>query len=135
MGYESRVFIIERSECCGGKFVYGDEIARFELCKMGNEVVNYKYFTDVFKTPIDFDLHDIGEDPNCEEYREEDYRTDQYGEHCKYASIDSVLEWLESSETVNVEKYRRAVLLRDFLKMLKDRSSDFGNIVVVHYGH
>lgn len=138
MGYESRVFVIERHEYDmpnGSKWVFGDELARFDLSKMGYEIVDNKYFSDVFKTEIDFDLHDIGEDPNAEEYNEEDYRFDRYGAHCKWATIDQVLHWLENSEVLQVEHYRRAVMLYDALKMFKAHEADFGQLVVVHYGY
>lgn len=55
MSYESRIFIVERHE--HKTWVYGNEIARFDLCKMGYYMFDGKSFRDLFKKEIDFDLN------------------------------------------------------------------------------
>ena len=130
MGYESKIIVVERfkPDMTDGKG-YGDEIARFDLSKMGYETVDGIPFRGVFHTPIDFDLYGM--------YREiekdSDYYTDCYGEHCKWATIEEVKAWLEKSEVLKT--YRRAKLFYDFLCALEQRQSDFRQIVLVHFGY
>ena len=131
MSYESKVFIIERIETESG-WVGGAEIARFELCCMGYELVNGRGFRDIFKTPIDFDL-DLNVNEESEYYKPELYREDAYGTPCKSASIPFVLDWLEHSRVLH--EYRRAALFYDFLKVLQSRANEYGEILLVHYGH
>lgn len=130
MSYESRVFVIDRHDH-GDGFVYGGEIARFNLSSMGYEYVSGKQFRDVFKTPIDFDL-DIPADESGE-YKPELYREDCYGHSCKYATIAAVMEWLEKSTVLR--EYRRAKLFYDFLKVMQEHESEYREIVLVHYGY
>ena len=135
MGYESKIIIVDRSECempNGKTWVYGDEIARFDLSKMGNELVNGKLFRNVFHTPVDFNLYVNNEDPNVS-YSESYWREDMYGAVCKWASVDEVMSWLKNSETA--QTYRRAKLFFDFLRVLKMHESEYGQICVVHYGY
>lgn len=134
MGYESKIIIADRHDCttpiCGGR-VYGCEIARFDLAKMGYSVYGGKRFTDLFTTPIDFDLH---VNPGKENQEENYYKMDRYGEICKYtADIDGVISWLEQSELD--DPYRRAKLFLNFLRVLKESVQDFNQIVLVHYGY
>lgn len=133
MSYESRVIIVNRRET--ENFVFGSEIARFELSAMGREMVNYRTFCDVFKTPIDFNLYGMPEiwtDPE-ETHPDQHYREDAYGAHCKMASVDDVLAWLEASNTA--KEYRRARLLQDFLVCMKEEMNNFDDVRVVHFGH
>ena len=57
MGYESRLFIIKRNEFTFNEkeFVSGQKLAEIELFCMGHNK-EYKYFNEIFKTPVDFDL-------------------------------------------------------------------------------
>lgn len=135
MGYESRIIVVHRIENeypNGEKWVFGDEIARFDLCKMGYEHIDGVSFPGLFKTPIDFDLHNINEydDPD-KVYPERHYREDCYGVLCCSADIDSVMAWLEKSEAMR--EWWRAQLFYNFLKTLKESGLD--NLTLVHYGH
>lgn len=136
MGYESKIVIVDRHEresVNGEKFVYGSELARFDLSKMGYARFNYKLFRELFTVPVDFDLYVNNEDSNSE-YPAEYWREDAYGEHCKYTEdIDSVISWLEEYE--KQDPYRRAALFLGFLKVLKERAGDFAEICLVHYGY
>lgn len=131
MGYESRIFIVERSE--HKTWVYGSEIARFDLCKMGYYMFDGKSFRDLFKKEIDFDLDINVEDKD--HYDPEDYRTDAYGEHCKYTDIETLIYWLEIY--TKEENYRRAELFLNFLYTLKEqiKKGMWGEICIVHYGY
>ena len=99
MGYESRIFFVERKTCFDGRIVIGSEISRFDLSKMGYYEYNGKSFRKIFTQEIDFDL-DINDSYG------EDARIDSYGEHCKWATVEDVIKWLEMY-CVNVN-YRRA---------------------------
>ena len=133
MGYESRIFVVDRHE--RGDWRFGDEIARFELCKMGYEFVNGKMFRDIFDKPIDFDLYNTGNVAEDNE-DEDNSRLDLYGEYCRYTDIDTVIKWLEGRKnSPDYEPYRRLELFLDSLYTIKKHESDYGNIVLVHYGH
>ena len=127
MGYESRVFIIDRRENEGG-FVWGEEIARFDLCKMGWEIVAGKQFREVFKTPIDFDL-----DIPLTGVKDLPYRADAYGDICKSASISDVIGWLEKSKVLR--DWKVAKLFYDFLKVLQEHENEYRELILVHYGY
>ena len=135
MGYESKIIIVHRIEsekADGGKYVYGDEIARFDLCKMGWSEVRGVSFPGLFKNEIDFSLYNVNEHDDPEkEYPERHYREDAYGEICKWASADKVIYWLEKSNVT--KEWCRARLLLNFLKSLQ--SENLSNICVVHYGY
>ncbi len=131
MGYESRIYIVEREE--HKNWVYGSKIAQFDLCKMGYYMFDGKSFKDLFNKEIDFDLNINVENKDC--YNPEDYRIDAYGEHCKYTNIDVVIYWLEIyTKEVN---YRRAELFLNFLYTLKEqiKKGMWGEICIVHYGY
>lgn len=129
MGYESKIIVVERhvhDTPDGETWVYGSEIARFDLSKMGYEKVWGADFPDMFTEPIDFDLYNMGGDS-------ETTREDCYGEHCKWAALVDIIEWLEQSETG--KEYRRAKLFLDFCKALQSHKDEYGQIVLVHYGY
>lgn len=130
MGYESKIIIVDRKAHDGG-FVFGDELARLDLSKMGYDLFDGKMFRDLFSTPIDFDLNVNSSD---EVVPDSFYREDRYGEHCKYTTdIDGVIEWLERSE--EHDHYRRAALFLDFLRVLKTHQGEYNQICLVHYGY
>ena len=134
MGYESKIIIVERTEHelpNGGTWVYGDELARFDLSKMGYDKFDGVWFPGLFTIPIDFDLY-VRESP--EDVPDSFYRVDCYDEHCKYTTdIDRVIAWLEKFD--EVEHYRRASLFRDFLRVLKEHKDEYNEICIVHYGY
>ena len=135
MGYESKIIVVDRREHelpSGETWVYGDQIATFDLSKMGYERVNGKTFSEVFLNPIDFNLYIQPEDPNVT-YTDEYFREDCYGEHCKWATTYDVLEWLDESEVLH--DYRRAKLFYDFLVSLNEHKDDWGQLCIVHYGY
>lgn len=135
MGYESKIVIVERTSGTypsGKNFVSASEIARFDLCKMGYEQVNGKEFHKIFTIPIDFDIYVRTDEPE-QDYDPEYWRVDCYGDHCAWATVDDVIDWLEQSQVVN--EYRRAELFLDFCKALKAHESDYKQICLVHYGY
>lgn len=129
MGYESKIIVVDRNQ--HEDWVYGGEIARFDLSKMGYDHHNGKEFRELFTIPVDFDLNVNSSD---DVVPASFYREDCYGEICKYTEdIDEVIAWLEQSEAR--DPYRRAKLFLNFLRVLKDSVSDFRQIVLVHYGY
>lgn len=48
MGYESRIFFVERKTCFDGRVIIGSEISRFDLSKMGYYQYNGKSFREIF---------------------------------------------------------------------------------------
>lgn len=130
MSYESKVLVIDRTP--GWRATIGREIARFDLCSMGYDVYDGKCFRELFTTPIDFDVYVRSQEEDDE--TEDFYRTDCYGEHCKYTKdFDSVISWLEQAE--EKEHYRRAKLFLNFLKGLRDSVKEFDELVLVHYAY
>ena len=122
MGYESRIFIIDRNERTtpkGDKWVYGEKIAMVDMCKMGYD----SGFHELFTEPIDYKIFIDGE-------TETD--TDCYGEHLKSATVQTVIEWLEKEISV-ADYYRR---MRPLLGLLEGfNESDWSELQVVHYGY
>lgn len=101
---------MERKTCFDGRVVIGSEISRFDLSKMGYYEYKGKSFREIFTHEIDFDLY-------VNDSYGEDARIDSYGEHCKWATIEEVIEWLEMY-CANVN-YRRAENLLLYLYVMK----------------
>lgn len=121
MGYESRIFIIDRNERTtpkGDKWVYGEKIAMVNMCKMGYD----SGFHELFTKPIDYKIFTDGETETDE---------DCYGEHLKSATVQTVIDWLEKE--IETDDYRRLPVLLGLLKGFQtDRWSE---LQVVHYGY
>ena len=137
MGYESKIIVVDRHEHEAKNglpgWVYGDELARFNLCKMGYDRFDGVLFRELFTVPVDFDLY-----VNNEELDKTDppeyWREDMYGERCKYTTdINRVISWLGQSE--QHDHYRCAALFIDFLRALKEHESEYRQICLVHYGY
>ena len=128
MGYESKIIFVERHKYSSG-CVYGQEISIWDMCKMGWYEFNGKSFKDIFTIPIDFDLNLNGD--VCDE----EARIDNYGEHCKYTDVNTIINWLE--KYVSKVEYRRADLLLAFCYSLKEQINNnrWNEICVVHYGY
>ena len=116
MGYESRIYVMNRMENKESGYVGACEIAQFEMCKMGYDSGFYELFT----TPIDFDLVVV-----------DDFtREDCYGDHCKSASVKTVAAWLR--EELKRSDYRRLKPLLGFLEAIDEEQ--WNDIRVVHFG-
>lgn len=131
MGYESKIFVCNVYNLHDDKdrIKYGNKIAVFDLCKMGYDKYNGKTFTQLFDTPINFDLFLDGDEDN-------EVTEDKYGDILTYTEdIDSVIEWLE--EFITDVDYRRAELFLEFLVALQGQivTNKWDNIVLVHYGY
>ena len=121
MGYESRIFVMERKENTfpnGNKYVCAEKIAMVNMCQMRYDSGFYKLFTK----PIDYKIFIDGEtetDVDC------------YGEHLNYAPVDRVIEWLERE--IAEYKYRRLSPLLGLLKGFDQ--SEWAELQAVHYGY
>ena len=127
MGYESRIFFVERKSYSDDRtiIIIGSEISRFNLQNMRYYKYKGKSFREIFTYKIDFDLYIDGKDA----------RIDSYGEHCKWATVEEVIEWLEMY-CVNVNDKRAENLLLYLYVMKKQiEENKWGQICVVHYGY
>ena len=121
MGYESRVFIVNRNEIehqDGTAWIYAEKIADIKMGKM------YDGFTDLFDKKVDYDLYiDNGDEAT---------QTDKYGDVMTYTDCQAVIAYLEKLIT-DGENYRRLTLLLGLLKGINEKQ--WCNIQVVHYGY
>ena len=120
MGYESRVYIVNRVSFVDNS-VWGEELGSLRLGKMAD----YSWI-ELFNKPKDFTLWEANGNTEITK--------DSYGDSLKYAELDDVLKWLE--EHMEERHYRRDKMLYDLLKGFKD-DTIWGreHIVVVHYGY
>ena len=122
MGYESRLYVINRVELKTSwddvvVDVWGEKLAMFNMCCVGWD------HTAIFKTPIDFPV----------EYTEsgDPVYNDLYGKRCCMASVSDVISAVEALEEQN--HYRRFNPLLGFLRGLNE--SEWGDLRVVHFGY
>ena len=121
MGYESRVFIVNRVEFTNLRnetHVWGEKIAEIDMSKM------YRGFPDLFTKEIDYELYI--------DSAEESRREDCYGDIMTYTDCKTVIDYLEEL-IANGENYRRLTLLLGLLKGIDE--SQWDNIQVVHFGY
>lgn len=121
MGYESRVFVVNRNEIehgNGTSHVYAEKIADIKMACM------YDGFIDLFDKKVDYDLYiDNGDEAT---------QTDMYGEIMTYTDCKTVIAYLEKL-IADGENYRRLTLLLGLLKGINEEQWD--NIQVVHFGY
>jgi hypothetical protein len=132
MGYESRLFIVDRKSINQKNkppYVFGEKIAEFDLCKMGYDRIDGKTFTDNFKIDLDFDVYSDDYCPDCG--NEINISIDRYGEKCKGAKVETVIGWLEKYE--QQDHYRRIPPVLAFLKALQP--DEWQELIVVHFGY
>ena len=121
MGYESRVFVVDRNELThgnGASFVYAEKIADIKMCCM------YDGFTDLFDKKVDYEL--FIDDEN------ESTQTDKYGDVMTYTDCKTVIGYLEKL-IENGKNYRRLTVLLGLLKGFNEEQ--WNDIQVVHYGY
>ena len=116
MGYESKLVVVRKWEIDASSF--GETIAELNLCKMPNSFfpIEETFECEVDK-PILLGHEEVSEDCYCEALR--------------YTSVEKLLKILYKCE--NEEHYRRTEMAINLLKSFT--TSDWDNIVVVHYGY
>ena len=121
MSYESRIFIVNRSEFenrDGTSYVYADKIADIKMSSM------YQGFTDLFDKEVDYELYIDNDD--------ESTSTDMYGDKMKYTDVQTVIDYLEKLIDSG-ETHERIPLLLGMLKGID--TSQWNKIQIVHYGY
>lgn len=136
MGYESKIYIVERVEwknVFGEKIVTGMIVATFDLCNVG---YNNRKFFNAFRNEIDYGLYL----PGIDDYGNEALicqRKDCYGDWMKSADISEVIDALKEAE--QREHYRRFPPVIAMLEAFRDELADWNSggctLQVVHYGY
>lgn len=121
MGYESRVFVVDRREIetyDNTLYVYAEKIADVKMSRM------YDGFNTLFDKEIDYELYiDDGDEPT---------KTDKYGDVMTYTDCKTVIDFLEKL-IADGENYRRLTVLLGLIKGFNE--DEWDNIQVVHYGY
>lgn len=122
MGYESRIYVVDKKEhlFCEDK-CWGEIIAMFNMCK-------YYPVADFMREQPETDCYIFADDGNTM------ILEDRYDKPLTESSLDAVIEILER-ELQNGDNYRRTAPLLGMLKALKAESDKFKNLVVLHYGY
>ena len=135
MGYESKVYIVERNEFpkrdTWPSYISAIVLAEYDLANTGWRMDE---FHSAFKRDIDYKLWL----PTCDADGNEimgEVDTDPYGEHMKAADLPDLISALETIEAR--EHYRRIPPLLAMLKAinLDEWTDSTGRIEAVHYGH
>lgn len=123
MGYESRIYIVDKTDIKGltTKKKYAQLIARFDMGVL--TPLAYK-FQNMPKT----DCYVYADDGNTQIIE------DKYGEELTEASIAEVIAVLEK-EVENGENYRRIFPLLATLKTLNEHKDQWKDLAVLHYGY
>lgn len=126
MGYESRIHVVERVIDR-----FADELARFDLCKMGYEEVDGRSFREIFDREIDYTLYYT---PTYKENADwgKPQNEDCYGDICGATDFDTVIDWLERSAVV--KEYDRAACFLECLKIMRTCYAG-REIDIVHFGY
>ena len=124
MGYESRIIVAERCVWENSGYVFYAKLGEMWLSKCGYE------FPRIFTTEIESDIYGDGFKENSNE--EYELTEDRYGDICKYAPIQTVIDWLEKEEPK--EHYRRFAPAIAMLKAYAMEKWE-GELVVIHYGY
>lgn len=133
MGYESKIFVVERCEYNDGCGACAFPVASFDLCKMGH---NDKEFFAAFKREIDYALFLPVSDKDGNSVVQA-VNEDCYGEHMKAADLQDLIDALKISE--QRDHYRRLPPLIAMLEALvaerDDWYSETERLEAVHYGY
>ena len=124
MGYESRIIVASRYIFDHSGEIWFEKLGEMWLSKCGYG------FPKIFTTEIESDIYGDGFKENSEE--EYELTEDCYGDICKYAPIQTVIDWLEKSEAE--EHYRRFTPAIAMLKAYAMEKWE-GDLVVIHYGY
>lgn len=122
MGYESRLYVVEKSDIRNdtGKR-YAEVVAMFNICKC------YK-LSDILTKQKETDCYIYADDGNTQIVK------DRYDEKLTEASIPFVISILEKI-LKSGEGYRRIYPLLNALKTFEEQKDKWGDIVVLHYGY
>jgi len=127
MGYESRLYIIRKSEnVLFKKYKYAEVMAIYEMSV-------FPPFQKLFEecSITEFTVYN-----QCARGCESPVTVDQYGEFLKEASIEDVLDCLAQFLTLkdNAENYTRIIPLKAMLEEFKKQNNQ-DRLAVLHYGY
>lgn len=124
MGYESRLYVVNKSDYGferdfdGKKLKYAEVIASFELCKVYEVSDKMRMYSDT-----DCFIYD----------GDEELIEDKYGNTLKEIPIADAIAIIEEAAESEGYAYRR---YQPCLSLLKGfDTSEWRNLVVLHYGH
>lgn len=123
MGYESRIYIVEKSTVYerDPQKRFATIVAMFDMCK-------YHRFSDFMRSKPATDCYIYADDGNTKIIE------DEYGESLKEASVSDVITVLEKC-VKDGEDYRRIFPLLAMLKSFEEHRKQWCDIVVLHFGH
>lgn len=117
MGYESKLYVVDKHHWKWSNKPWGEVIAMFDLCKVPG--LNFSKYPPT-------DCYIYADDGNTE------IREDNYGDPLKEIPIKDMIQMLE--EAIKTEDYYRRY--QPCLSLLKGFNlDDWGNLVILHYGH
>ena len=124
MGYESRIYIVEKTNCSYTEengMKYARVLAMFDVSK-------FYELSDWFRNKPATKHYIYADDGDTQIIE------DRYGDTLKEASVEEVIDRLERI-VENGEDYRRIFPLLAALKAFELHSNQWGNIAVLHYGY
>ena len=95
MGYESRIIVASRYIFDHSGEIWFEKLGEMWLSKCGYG------FPEIFTTEIESNIYGDGFKMNSDE--EIELTEDKYGDICKYAPIQTVIDWLEKAEAKEAE--------------------------------
>ena len=117
MGYESKLYVVDKHDWKFANKKWGEVIAMFDLCSVPR--LNFSSYPAT-------DCYIIADDGNTE------ITEDRYGDPLKEVPIQDAINMIEKA--IETEDYYRRY--KPCLDMLKGFNPDnWGNLVVLHYGH
>lgn len=124
MGYESKLYIVEKTNVFDDEKRYAHVIAMFDMCR-------FEFLSDVLRNCPETDCYFYADDGDTRVLE------DHYGRPLTEASIDEVITILELS-VFKGENYRHIFPVMAFLKNMYDQQKNGvwkSNVVVLHYGY
>lgn len=122
MGYESRLFVVNKTNQHGGddksKIVWAEKIASFNLCKVCD-------VSDKMRKYPATNAYIYADDGNTE------IVSDAYGEPLREIPISDAIKIIE--DAAKIDNYRRFAPCLQLLKGFDP--SEWGDLVVLHYGY
>lgn len=121
MGYESRIYIVEKTSLIVESKEYAQVVAMFNLGK-------FYFLSDILRKKPATDCFVYADDGNTRIIK------DPYGEPLTEATIDDVISILENAVSSG-DDYRKIFPLLATLKSLEQHSKQWRNLAVLHFGY
>lgn len=123
MGYESKLYVVEKYDSIRDEKRFANVIAMFDMCK-------FYPLSDVLRSQPETDCYFYADDGDTQVLE------DLYGKPLTEASVDKVVEILEA-EISNGNDYRRIGPVLGFLRVVSKQQKNgvWKNVTVLHYGH